>query len=152
RRPAGRGAGHQRRGGAAPPVGHPRQRPGRRCRRRDPRLLHRDRPVTGRPRGPFPPGDPGQLTHPHGPQPPGLPEPGRSFHTRRGAIAHDDLIGAPEGSVVTASSGTAYLALRPLLADYVLAMPRGAQVVYPKDAALIVTMGDVFPGACVLEA
>jgi len=108
--------------------------------------------VTGRPRGPFRPGDRVQLTDPKGRQHTVLLEPGRSFHTHRGAIAHDDLIGAPEGSVVTASSGTAYLALRPLLADYVLAMPRGAQVIYPKDAALIVTMGDVFPGACVLEA
>jgi tRNA (adenine57-N1/adenine58-N1)-methyltransferase len=54
--------------------------------------------------------------------------------------------------VVTSSGGTAYLALRPLLADYVLSMPRGAQVIYPKDAAQIVTMGDIFPGARVLEA
>jgi tRNA (adenine57-N1/adenine58-N1)-methyltransferase len=67
-------------------------------------------------------------------------------------VAHDELIGRPEGVVVTASSGTPYLALRPLLADYVLAMPRGAAVVYPKDAAQIVAMGDVFPGARVLEA
>src|SRR5206468_12204761 len=58
----------------------------------------------------------------------------------------------PDGSVVTSSGGTAYLALRPLLADYVLSMPRGAQVVYPKDAAQVVAMGDVFPGARVLEA
>jgi tRNA (adenine57-N1/adenine58-N1)-methyltransferase len=77
---------------------------------------------------------------------------GRAFHTHRGALAHDDLIGLAEGSVVMSSGGTAYLALRPLLADYVLAMPRGAQVIYPKDAAQIVAMGDVFPGARVLEA
>ena len=74
------------------------------------------------------------------------------FHTHRGAIAHDDLIGAPEGSIVAATSGTQYLALRPLLVDYVLSMPRGAQVIYPKDAAQIVVEGDVFPGARVLEA
>lgn len=79
-------------------------------------------------------------------------EPGKLFHTHRGAIAHDDLIGAPEGTVVAATSGTQYLALRPLLTDYVLSMPRGAQVIYPKDAAQIVTEGDVFPGARVLEA
>jgi tRNA (adenine57-N1/adenine58-N1)-methyltransferase len=79
-------------------------------------------------------------------------EPGKTFHTHRGGLAHDDLIGCPEGSVVTSSGGTAYLALRPLLADYVLSMPRGAQVIYPKDAAQIVMMGDVFPGAGVLEA
>src|SRR5690606_2055865 len=79
-------------------------------------------------------------------------EEGKLFHTHRGAIAHDDLIGAPEGSIVSATSGTQYLALRPLLVDYVLSMPRGAQVIYPKDAAQIVMEGDIFPGARVLEA
>src|SRR5689334_23953183 len=79
-------------------------------------------------------------------------EPGKSFHTHRGALAHDALLGLPEGSVVTSTGGTEYLALRPLLSDYVLSMPRGAQVIYPKDAAQIVTMGDIFPGARVLEA
>ena len=54
--------------------------------------------------------------------------------------------------MVTSAGGTAYLALRPLLSDYVLSMPRGAQVIYPKDAAQIVAMGDIFPGARVLEA
>ena len=54
--------------------------------------------------------------------------------------------------MVTSAGGTAYLALRPLLSDYVLSMPRGAQVIYPKDAAQIVAMGDIFPGAKVLEA
>jgi tRNA (adenine57-N1/adenine58-N1)-methyltransferase len=78
--------------------------------------------------------------------------PGALFHTHRGALAHDDLIGLPEGSVVTSTAGTQYLALRPLLADYVLAMPRGAQVIYPKDAAQILMFGDIFPGARVLEA
>ncbi|MBB5873848.1 tRNA (adenine57-N1/adenine58-N1)-methyltransferase [Allocatelliglobosispora scoriae] len=62
------------------------------------------------------------------------------------------MIGLPDGSVVNSSGGTAYLALRPLLADYVLSMPRGAQVIYPKDSAQIVSMGDIFPGAKVLEA
>jgi tRNA (adenine57-N1/adenine58-N1)-methyltransferase len=77
---------------------------------------------------------------------------GKQFHTHRGAIEHDALIGAPEGSVVTSTSGTHYLALRPLLADFVLSMPRGAAVIYPKDAAQILTMGDICPGATVLEA
>lgn len=79
-------------------------------------------------------------------------EPGKAYHTHRGALPHDDLIGLLDGSVVMSANGTAYLALRPLLADYVLSMPRGAQVIYPKDAAQIVAMGDVFPGARVLEA
>jgi len=77
---------------------------------------------------------------------------GGQFHTHRGILNHDDLIGQPEGIVVKSTSGTAYLALRPLLSDYVLSMPRGAQVIYPKDAALIVGLADIFPGARVLEA
>jgi tRNA (adenine57-N1/adenine58-N1)-methyltransferase len=103
-------------------------------------------------RGPFTPGDRVQLTDPKGRMHTIVLEPGRSFHTHRGALEHDDLIGRPEGVVVTATSGTAYLALRPLLSDFVLSMPRGAQVIYPKDAAQIVAMGDIFPGARVLEA
>jgi len=105
-----------------------------------------------RPSGQFRPGDRVQLTDPKGRLHTVVLEPGRAFHTHRGAVAHDDLIGRPEGVVVTATSGTPYLALRPLLADYVLSMPRGAAVVYPKDAAQIVAMGDIFPGAWVLEA
>jgi tRNA (adenine57-N1/adenine58-N1)-methyltransferase len=103
-------------------------------------------------RGPFRPGDRVQLTDPKGRMHTIALEPGRSFHTHRGILDHDALIGLPEGSVVTSSGGTAYLALRPLLSDYVLSMPRGAQVIYPKDAAQIVAMGDIFPGAKVLEA
>jgi tRNA (adenine57-N1/adenine58-N1)-methyltransferase catalytic subunit len=106
--------------------------------------------VTGR--QPFGPGDRVQLTDPKGRMHTLVIEPGRLFHTHRGAVAHDDLIGRPEGSVVTSSGGTAYLALRPLLSDFVLSMPRGAQIIYPKDAAQIVAMGDVYPGAKVLEA
>jgi len=103
-------------------------------------------------RGPFRAGDRVQLTDPKGRMHTIVLVPGKEFHTHRGALAHDALIGAPDGSVVSSSGGTAYLALRPLLADYVLGMPRGAQVIYPKDAAQIVAMGDVFPGARVLEA
>ncbi|CAN5559975.1 tRNA (adenine-N1)-methyltransferase [soil metagenome] len=79
-------------------------------------------------------------------------EAGKQFHTHRGHITHDDLIGAPDGTVVAHSSGTDFLALRPLLSDYVMSMPRGAQVIYPKDAGQIVTMADIFPGARVVEA
>jgi len=102
--------------------------------------------------GPFRAGDRVQLTDPKGRMHTVVLTPGKAFHTHRGALEHDALIGLPDGSVVTSSGGTAYLALRPLLADYVLSMPRGAQVIYPKDAAQIVAMGDVFPGARVLEA
>jgi tRNA (adenine57-N1/adenine58-N1)-methyltransferase len=100
----------------------------------------------------FEPGDRVQLTDPKGRMHTLVLSPGKVFHTHRGALEHDSLIGLPEGSVVTSSGGTPYLALRPLLSDFVLSMPRGAQVIYPKDAAQIVAMGDVFPGAKVLEA
>ncbi len=93
-----------------------------------------------------------QLTDPKGRRHTVVLEPGAQFHTHRGAVAHDDLIGLPEGSVVTSAAGTHYLALRPLLPDYVLSMPRGAQVIYPKDAAQILMWGDISPGARVLEA
>ena len=93
-----------------------------------------------------------QLTDPKGRMHQIVLQAGGTFHTHRGSLSHDDLIGSPEGSVVTASSGTAYVALRPLLADYTLAMKRGATIVYPKDAAQILAYADVFPGARVLEA
>ncbi len=103
-------------------------------------------------RGPFAVGDQVQLTDPKGRMHQIVLQAGGAFHTHRGALSHDDLIGAPDGSVVTATSGTAYVALRPLLADFTLAMKRGATIVYPKDAAQILAYADVFPGARVLEA
>jgi tRNA (adenine57-N1/adenine58-N1)-methyltransferase catalytic subunit len=102
--------------------------------------------------GPFQPGDRVQLTDPKGRHYTVVLEPGKEYHTHRGAIPHDLLIGQPEGSVVASVGGTNFLALRPLLPDYVLSMPRGAQVIYPKDAAQICMYGDIFPGARVLEA
>ncbi|AVH23306.1 tRNA (adenine-N1)-methyltransferase [Nocardia cyriacigeorgica] len=108
--------------------------------------------MTARRTGPFTIGDRVQLTDAKGRLYTVLLEPGKEFHTHRGGIKHDDLIGADEGSVVNSTNGTPYLALRPLLIDYVLSMPRGAAVIYPKDAAQIVHEGDMFPGARVLEA
>ncbi|WP_375475749.1 tRNA (adenine-N1)-methyltransferase [uncultured Jatrophihabitans sp.] len=102
--------------------------------------------------GPFAEGERVQLSDPKGRLHTVTLTTGKQFHTHRGAIEHDALIGAPEGSVVSSTSGTQYLALRPLLIDFVLSMPRGAAVIYPKDAAQIVTMGDICPGAVVLEA
>ena len=78
--------------------------------------------------------------------------PGKEWHTHKGWIVHNDLIGLPEGSVVSTSAGLKFTAFIPLLTDYVLSMPRGATIVYPKDAALIVGFADIFPGARVLEA
>lgn len=103
-------------------------------------------------RGPFAAGDLVQLTDNKGRMHTVELTPGKQFHTHRGYIAHDDLIGQPEGMVVTSTGGSAYLAFRQLLPDYVLSMPRGATVVYPKDSAQIVQMADIFPGARVIEA
>jgi tRNA (adenine57-N1/adenine58-N1)-methyltransferase len=100
----------------------------------------------------FAAGDRVQLTGPKGRLHTITLEAGRQFHTHRGTLAHDDLIGLPDGSVVEASNGDAYLALRPLLSDFVMSMPRGAAIVYPKDAAQILAIADVFPGATVVEA
>jgi tRNA (adenine57-N1/adenine58-N1)-methyltransferase len=77
---------------------------------------------------------------------------GGTFHTTKGGVSHDELIGGPEGVVVTSVGGTAYLALRPLLNEFTVTMPRQAAVIYPKDAAQILMTCDIFPGARVVEA
>lgn len=77
---------------------------------------------------------------------------GKQFHSHLGALELDELIGGPEGVTVRTSGGSSLTAFRPTFADYVLKMQRGAQVVYPKDAALIIMYADIFPGATVLEA
>ena len=102
--------------------------------------------------GPLVPGDLVQLTDPRGTMNTITLREGGEFHTHRGRIPHADLIGAPEGTVVTSSNGTGYLAVRPILDDFVLSMPRGAQVIYPKDAARIVGLANLGPGARVAEA
>src|SRR3954449_4675649 len=102
--------------------------------------------------GPFRAGDQVQLTDPKGRHYTFTLESGKAFHTHQGSFEHDELLGGPEGVVVTSTGGTPYLALRPLLSDYVLSMPRGAAVIYPKDSAQIVGLADVFPGAKVVEA
>ncbi|WP_022880701.1 tRNA (adenine-N1)-methyltransferase [Gryllotalpicola ginsengisoli] len=102
--------------------------------------------------GPFRAGDRVQLTGPKGRLNTITLVPGERFHTARGFISHDDLIGQPDGVVVANSSGEQHLALRPLLKDFVMSMPRGAAIVYPKDAAQILARADIFPGATVIEA
>lgn len=77
---------------------------------------------------------------------------GGIWHTTKGAVSHDDLIGGPEGVTITSVGGMQYLALRPLMSEYMVAMPREAAVIYPKDAAQILMWTDIFPGARVLEA
>ena len=77
---------------------------------------------------------------------------GGQWHSHKGWINHDEIIGLDEGSTVESSSGTKYQVMRPLLNDYVLSMPRGATIIYPKDSAIIIGFADLFPGARVLEA
>lgn len=77
---------------------------------------------------------------------------GGRFQSNRGFIDHDDLIGRPDGQVITTEEGRQFQILRPLQVDYVMSMPRGAAVVYPKDAGTIVHYADIFPGAVVVEA
>ena len=79
-------------------------------------------------------------------------EAGGEFHTHSGPVSHDELIGREEGLVVRSSRGARYTAVRPTLAEVVLKMPRGAQVIYPKDLGPILILADVFPGARVFES
>ena len=103
-------------------------------------------------RGPMDVGDWVRLTDPKGRKHNIRLEAGKQFFTSKGSIDHDAMIGRHEGIVVQSSGGTSYLVFRPLLNDYVVSMKRGAAVVYPKDAAQIVSMADIFPGATVVEA
>lgn len=102
--------------------------------------------------GYFKAGDRVQLTDPKGKLYSFTITPGKEWHTHKGWIVHEELIGLPEGSVVSTTAGLKFTAFIPLLADYVLSMPRGATIVYPKDAAMIVGIADIYPGARVLEA
>jgi tRNA (adenine57-N1/adenine58-N1)-methyltransferase len=102
--------------------------------------------------GYFAAGDRIQLTDPKGKLYSFTITPGKEWHTHKGWIVHDEIIGLPEGSVVTTTAGLKFTAFKPLLADYVLTMPRGATIVYPKDAAMIIGLADIYPGARVLEA
>jgi tRNA (adenine57-N1/adenine58-N1)-methyltransferase len=108
--------------------------------------------ATRRQSGPFRAGDRVQLTGPKGRLNTVTLEAGGAFHTHRGILDHDLVIGQPDASVVTSSNGIEYLALRPLLTDFVMSMPRGAAIIYPKDAAQILGAADIFPGAKVVEA
>lgn len=111
-----------------------------------------DLPDAVRPSGPFRAGERVQLTGPKGRLHTVTLREDGELHTHHGVLAHRDLIGIPDGSVVVNSGGHEYLALRPLLRDFVMSMPRGAAIVYPKDAAQILAEADVFPGAVVVEA
>jgi tRNA (adenine57-N1/adenine58-N1)-methyltransferase len=77
---------------------------------------------------------------------------GLEWHTHKGMLKHDDLVGIPEGSIVVTNQDLKFQAFRPLLADFILSMPRGATIIYPKDAAMIIGIADIKPGVRVLEA
>ncbi|MGQ0823869.1 MAG: tRNA (adenine-N1)-methyltransferase [Actinomycetota bacterium] len=79
-------------------------------------------------------------------------ESGGQFHTHAGVIDHDAIIGRDEGTTVRTTRGARLVAVRPTLSEYVLEMPRGAQVIYPKDLGPILMLADVFPGARILES
>ena len=98
------------------------------------------------------PGDIVQLTDPKGRPHTITLTPGRSFHTHKGGINHDDLLAVGEGSVVMSTNGTGYVVLRSRLEDFTLGMPRGAAVIYPKDAARIVNTTNLAAGSWVVEA
>lgn len=100
---------------------------------------------------PFAPGDRVLLTDPKGRRYLVVLQPGQRFSSHLGFVSHDDLLGRPEGSIVTSTLRARFTAFRPLLADYVVKMKRGAQVLYPKDLALIVMWADIYPGATVVE-
>jgi len=102
--------------------------------------------------GTFAYGDRIQLTDPKGKMYSLTITAGKEWHTHKGWIVHDELVGIPEGSVISTTAGLKFTAFKPLLGDYVLSMPRGATIVYPKDAAFILGFADIYPGARVLEA
>lgn len=107
---------------------------------------------TRRSSGSFRAGDRVQLTGPKGKINTITLVPGSLFHSHRGVLEHNAIIGLPDGSVVVNNAGVEHLALRPLLSDFVMSMPRGAAIVYPKDAVQILALADIFPGATVVEA
>ena len=102
--------------------------------------------------GPFRIGDRVQLTGPKARLNTVTLEAGGEFHTHRGVVMHDAIIGQPDASVILSTNDIEYLAMRPLLTDFVMSMPRGAAIIYPKDAAQIIAQADIFPGATVVEA
>lgn len=102
--------------------------------------------------GPFRAGERVQLTDPKGRLATVWLEPGDAMHSHQGTIKHEQLIGLPDGSVVESSEGVSFLALRPLMWDVIMSMPRGAAIIYPKDAAMILAKADIRPGVRVVEA
>jgi tRNA (adenine57-N1/adenine58-N1)-methyltransferase len=103
-------------------------------------------------RGPLAAGDLVQLVDAKGRRYQLTLAPGRQFHSHSGYVDHDEIIGVEEGSTVRTTRGQVFVALRPTLADFVFKMPRGAQVIYPKDLGPILMLADIAPGVRVLES
>jgi tRNA (adenine57-N1/adenine58-N1)-methyltransferase len=103
-------------------------------------------------RGPLQPGERVTLIDPKGRRHSVVLKTGGIWHTTKGVVQHDDLIGGPDGQVVVSAAGMEFLAFRPTMREHTVSMKRGATIIYPKDAAEILTEGDIFPGARVLEA
>jgi tRNA (adenine57-N1/adenine58-N1)-methyltransferase len=114
--------------------------------------LDSEPPWSGVHRGPLRPGEWVRLVDGKGRRHNFCLEAGKRFFSNKGHLEHDDLIGREEGFTITSSAGGEYLVFRPLLSEFVISMPRGAAVIYPKDAAQIVALADIFPGARVVEA
>jgi tRNA (adenine57-N1/adenine58-N1)-methyltransferase catalytic subunit len=108
--------------------------------------------LSGVRRGPLAAGERITLTDPKGRRHSVVLAVGGHFHTAKGPVSHNELISQPEGIVVRSTGGTTFLAMRPLLYEFTVTMPRGAAVIYPKDAAQVLMSADIFPGARVLEA
>jgi tRNA (adenine57-N1/adenine58-N1)-methyltransferase len=104
------------------------------------------------PSPPFRAGERVQLTDPKGRRTTTWLTDGGRVHSQYGTIEHAEIIGLPDGSVVTSTGGMEYLALRPLLTDVIMSMPRGAAIIYPKDSAMILAKADIRPGTRVVEA
>ncbi|MDR0783851.1 MAG: tRNA (adenine-N1)-methyltransferase, partial [Propionibacteriaceae bacterium] len=103
-------------------------------------------------RGPLVAGERVSITDPKGRRHSVLLRVGGQFHSTKGYINHDDLIGGPTGVVVASTLGVLHIINRPVLEEFTVSMPRGATVIYPKDASYILMFTDIFPGARVLEA
>jgi len=108
--------------------------------------------LSGARRGPLIEGERVSLTDPKGRRHSVKLTHGNQFHSTKGLINHDDLIGGPEGVVANSTLGVPHIVTRPNLEEYTVSMPRGATVIYPKDASYILMFTDIFPGARVLEA
>jgi tRNA (adenine57-N1/adenine58-N1)-methyltransferase len=108
--------------------------------------------LSGVRRGPLAAGERITLTDPKGRRHSVVLAVGGQFHTAKGPVSHNELISQPEGIVVRSTGGATFLAMRPLLYEFTVTMPRGAAVIYPKDAAQVLMSADIFPGARVLEA